>query len=287
MQNPLVTIVCLCYNHANYIEAALNSIWNLNYPNIQLIVADDASTDRSQQVIMSLVADKEVELVFNNENLGHCKTFNKALELAKGKYIIDLAADDILLPDGVDLGVTTLETKGIEFGVFFADANFVNKEGEVIRDHITSTFFSDNNVPQGNVYKHILQKYFINPVTMIYRKSMIDELGGYDETLGYEDFDLWVRSSRLYKYCFLPKVTVHKRVLPGSASTKAYIKNSVMLHSTLVVCKKAFKLNRSKSEDFALIKRLGYEGKMSLMSGNQLIAFRFFILAIKVLFKIR
>ncbi len=287
MQSPLVTIVCLCYNHANFISNTLQSIWNLNYPNIQLIIADDASTDNSQQIIKELVKKRNVELLLNTVNIGHCKTFNKALRLAKGEFIIDLAADDMLLPESVELGVLELQKRGDEYGVFFADAALIDFKGTVIGNHITQSFFKNGNVPQGEVYKLILSKYFINPVTMIYRKSMVDQLGGYDEHLNYEDFDFWVRSSRFYKYCYLPLITVQKRVLSNSASTKQYIKNSKMLVSTLEVCNKAFRLNVNKHEDVALIKRLAYEGKMSFVSSNFLLGFSFFILATKVFFKIR
>ncbi len=285
MQHPLVTIVCLSYNHANYIETALNSIWNLAYPNVQVIMADDASTDASQKVIQELVKDKKVELLLNKTNIGHCKTFNKALALAKGVFIIDLAADDILLPQSVSIGVAELQKKGNNFGVFYADAEFINENGKITSRHLTQSFFKKKPVPQGDVYSSLLALYFINPVTMIYRKSMIDELGGYNESLNYEDFDFWVRSSRKYKYCYLPKITVQKRMLPNSVSSKQYIKNSEMLISTLEVCKTAFISNKNKIEDWALLKRLAYESKMGLASGNYMLAWRFFILAINVFFK--
>jgi len=287
MQSPLVTIVCLCYNHSKYILSALQSIWNLNYPNIQLIIADDASTDDSQQIIKELVKERNVELLFNTVNIGHCKTFNKALSIAKGEFIIDLAADDMLLPESVVLGVSELQKRGDEYGVFFADAALVDFRGTIIGNHITQSFLKNGNVPQGEVYKSILSRYFINPVTMIYRKSMVAKLGGYDEHLNYEDFDFWVRSSRSYKYCYLPIITVKKRILSNSASAKQYIKKSKMLVSTLEVCNKAYRLNVNKQEDFALIKRLAYEGKMSFVSSNFLLGFSFFILAIKVFFKMR
>lgn len=287
MQNPLVSIICVSFNHANYIEEALNSIWNLDYNNIQLIIADDASTDESQQVIKKLVVGRDCELLLNSVNIGHCKTFNKALELAKGEYIIDLAADDILFSHSVTTGVSHIAKMGSSYGVFFADAEHIDSKSKTIGSHITSSFFYLGNVPQGDVYKDILGKYFICPPTMIYRKSVLKELNGYNETLVYEDFDFWVRSSRITKYCYLPDITVQKRIHPQSASSKQYIKNSKMLVSTLEICKNAFILNRSKTEDFALIKRLLYEGKMALFSNNYSIAFQMFILLNKVFFKIR
>ncbi|VAW27729.1 hypothetical protein MNBD_BACTEROID06-1010, partial [hydrothermal vent metagenome] len=249
VQKPLVTIICISFNHSAFLEDVLNSIWNLNYPNIQLIVADDASTDDSQTRIKELIKDKGCELVLNDRNIGHCKTFNKALRFAKGEFIIDLAADDILLPQSVAVAVEQLRIKGESYGVFFCDAELINGKGESVGTHFTKSFFKNKVVPEGDIYKTLLGKYFISPPTMVYRKTLLDKLNGYNEALSYEDFDFWVRSSRITNYCYSAEVTVQKRMLSTSVSTSQYVKNSSMLISTLAVCKTALRLNRNKSED--------------------------------------
>ncbi len=287
MQYPLVTIICISYNHAKYIEAAINSVWDLDYASIQLIIADDASTDNSQHLIRELVGDRAVDLLFNTINSGHCKIFNKALNLAKGEFVIDFSSDDVLLPNSVSIGITRFNEMGESYGVFFADAAHIDTKGNLLGNHITSSFFYLGNVPQGDVYKDLLGKYFISPPTMIYRKSLLDKIQGYNEDLSYEDFDFWIRSSRITNYCYLPKITVQKRIHIESVSSKQYIKNSKMLISTLEVCKTAFGLNRNKVEDFSLIKRLAYEAKMAITSYNFYIAFQLLFLSIKVLFKLR
>jgi len=287
MQYPLVTIICISFNHSKYVADALNAVWNLEYPNVELIIADDASTDKSQQVIKELILGKKVELLFNTINIGHCKTFNNALKLAKGEFIIDLSADDILLPNSVSNGLARFNEMGKSFGVFFSNALHIDEDGIEIGAHITPSFFYLGVVPQGDVYRNLLSKYFISPPTMIFRKELMEELGGYNEALSYEDFDFWVRSSRITKYCYLSEATVKKRIHTESVSSKQYIKNSKMLGSTLQVCNTAFSLNKTKSEDFSLIMRLAYEAKMALFSNNYSIALKMFILAIKVFFKIR
>lgn len=287
MEYPLLTIICISYNHSLYIVDAINSIWNLDYPNVELIIADDASSDNSQKVIKDLIVDKEITTVFNQINIGHCKTFNRALKLAKGEFIVDFSADDIFLKSGVKQGVNLLTKKGESFGVVFSDAERIDEFNKVIGCHITSSFFYLSIVPQGDIYKNLLEKYFISPPTMIFRKSLIDEIGGYNENLSYEDFDFWVRSARITNYCYLPEITIQKRIHRESVSSKQYIKNSTMLESTLKVCETAFILNSRKTEDFALIKRLIYEAKMALLSNNFSVITRMLILLIKVFFKIR
>jgi len=286
MKSPLVTIICICYNQAQYVAEALHSVWNLKYPNIQLIIADDASTDRSQEKIHQLVVDKEVELVFNTNNSGHCKTFNKALQLAKGEFVIDFAADDVLMPNSITVGVNRFSVFDNTYGVFFADAELIGSEGAHIENHITARFFN-SEVPEGDVYKHVLGTYFINPPTMIFRKTLLDKLGGYNQDLSYEDFDFWVRSSRIANYCYSPVITVKKRIHSESVSIKQYHYNSKMLASTWVVCKTAFKLNKTKQEDRALLKRIAYETKMAMGSFNLLIVAKMTVLFVKVLLKNR
>ena len=287
MQSPLVTIICISFNHAKYIKEALNSIWNLKYSNIELIIADDSSKDNCQELIKELVSNRNVKLLLESTNIGHCKIFNYALQFATGEFVIDFAADDVLLPNSVSQGITHLNEMGKSFGVFFADAEHIDFDGNVIGKHLTTSFFYLGVVPQGDVYRDLLAKFFISPPTMIYRKDMLDEIKGYNEDLSYEDFDFWVRSSRITKYCYLPEITARKRIHVESKSSKQYIKNSRMLISTLEVCKTACRINRTKAEDFALIKRLAYEAKMAFTSYNFSIAFQLFILSLKVFFKSR
>jgi hypothetical protein len=113
---------------------------------------------------------------------------------------------------------------------------------------------------------------------MMMRRSVLEELNGYDETLAYEDFDFWVRSSRSYKYCFSEEPLVKKRILPGSLSSRQYVPNSSILASTYKVCLKAEKLNRNRQEHLALARRAAYEARQAIISGNFALALKFLLL---------
>jgi hypothetical protein len=123
-------------------------------------------------------------------------------------------------------------------------------------------------IPQGNDYADILSNYFIASPTMMIRKSVLDELNGYDETLSYEDFDFWVRASRNHKFAFLNEVTTKIRRNISSMSSGWYRKGDTQLRSTYLVCKKALQLNRTKKEQDALVKRLRFEIRQSVFSEN-------------------
>ena len=271
MSNPLVSIICLCYNHEKYVLEALNSCLQQTYYNIQLIIVDDASSDKSVKVIEEFVVQHpEVEFIPNDQNIGNCRSFNKALVVAKGEFIIDLAADDVLLPKRVEVGVNELRNKGKSYGVHFSDALLVNENGISIHQFYERNESGDiiKKIPQGNVFRDVLKSYFICPPTVMFRKQVIEEMGGYDETLAYEDFDFWVRSSRAWKYCFSDQVLVKKRELDNSLGKKQYVRGSKQLESTFRVCEKAFHLCKNSSEYKSLKKRIKYELKHAIWLGN-------------------
>lgn len=267
MPQPLVTIICLCYNHAPWVVEALDAALGQAYPHLELIVVDDASTDTSKQVIEAWLADKpQVQFLPLQENLGNCRAFNRALALARGAYVIDLAADDVLLPERVALGVAAMEQAGPEWGVHFCDAYYINEQGALLKTHYKRDIEGRllQEVPQGWVYRQVLERYFICTPSMMMRRQVLESLGGYDESLAYEDFDFWVRSARHWKYLYSDQILVKKRILPRSWSARQYEKASAQLASTLKVCHKAKALNQTPEEDRSLGRRLGYELRQAI-----------------------
>lgn len=271
MKNPLVSIVCLCHNQASFVQEALESVWAQAYPEVELIVVDDGSKDGSVELIRKLLADRpEVAFLEIPESIGNCRAFNRGLKRCTGKYVIDLAADDVLLPQRVKVGVKALERAGEEFAVHFTDALYVDVKGKVLRGHYKRNGKGAllEKVPQGWVYEQVVQRYFICTPSMMMRKAVLDALGGYDEILAYEDFDFWVRSARHWQYCFTDEILVKKRIVPGSWSARQYEKESRQLESTLAVCRKARNLNKTRAENEALAKRLRYEIRQAIHKGN-------------------
>lgn len=273
MQQPLVSIICLCYNHEKFVAEALRSVLMQTYLNIELIVVDDASVDGSVKVIEDVLDSVGVSylnkgtekvgfefpcppiFIQHEQNQGNCKAFNQALKIAKGKYIIDLAADDVLLDDRVEKQVHLFESLPSDYAVVFSNALNINETGEVLNYHypVDKEEKSKIPVPEGDVYVQVLKGYFINTATMMMRADVLHQMGGYDETLSYEDFDFWVRTSRHYLYKYQDEVTTMKRVVRNSLSNEFYRrKMNPHLASTLDVCRKAFALNTSPAENKAL-----------------------------------
>ncbi len=262
-RNDLVSVICLSFNHRNYAEEALQSILDQTYKNIEIIIVDDASTDGSEQVIRGFISKHPtIKFIQLTENVGNCKAFNLGLKEAKGEYIIDLAADDILFPNRIEEGVTEMKKAGLNYGVNFSDAELISESGELLALH--SDKYPHSTIPQGNVYKDIINRYFICPPTIMFRKEVIDYLGGYDEALAYEDFDFFVRSSRKFYFCYTPKVLIKRRVVSNSMSSKQFQKGDKQRWSTFRVCEKINQLNQNREEKRALQKRIRYEFFLSV-----------------------
>lgn len=262
---PQVSIVLLCFNQAAFVEEAFWSAVNQTYSNIQLLVVDDGSTDGSKDRIERLLFGRP-DIPFLNlpDNWGNCRAFNQGLKLATGKYIIDFAADDVLRPERVARQVEFFESLAEDFGVIYSNARYIESAGMPLRNH----FSEHARPPSGDVYSQLISTFFIPPPTMMIRKKVLDELGGYDESLAYEDFDFWVRSARNYKFAYQQLVLTDIRRQAGSLSTRAYRKGDRQLYSTYLVCEKIRIMNRTEEERKSLVRRLRYEIRHSVFSAN-------------------
>ena len=261
-KNPLVSVICLCHNQAFYVREAIDSVFNQTYEHVELIIVDDGSIDGSPKEILSAISGKKIEFISHQKNLGNCTAFNSGFRKSKGDFIIDLAADDVLLPDRIAEGLQTFNQKNI--GVEFCNVMNINKFGAQLGTH----FHTSSRVPEGDIYLDLIKKYFISPPGMMIKREVLEELNGYDESLLYEDFDFWVRSSRLYAYGYTDKVLVEKRKLKKSHSGSQFMFRNKHQRSTLKVCRKILSLNKNSEEKKALKKRCRYEIKQCIKFGN-------------------
>ncbi|GHB58787.1 glycosyltransferase [Persicitalea jodogahamensis] len=257
-----VSVICTAYNHEDFVEEALRSVMEQTYREVELIVIDNASTDGTAEKIRKFCSHNSgIRFISNAWNKGLCTAFNQGLRFASGKYIIDLSADDVLLPDRIARQVAHFESLPEEYGVIYSNAQYLDAQSTSLHCHYVTDKEgkATENIPDGDVYLAVLKKYFICTPTMMMRRSLLDRLGGYDESLTYEDFDFWVRSAVICKYSYQDEVLTQKRILRRSLSTRSYEPGSGMLESTYVVCNKAYDLNRNQAEFDALALRIrGY-----------------------------
>ncbi len=282
---PLVSVICLCYNHTCFVEEALNSILLQTYQNIEIFIVDDASKDESKDKINEIIADYELKTLQNDQplrhirifdnikNIGNCASFNLALAHIKGKYIIDFATDDILMPTHIESLVNAFKNLDESVGVIFTNAMYINELSEHIKTHfkVNKELQNIQHIPQGEpkgyLFKDILENYLICAPTMMIKSDVFlhKQIGilGYDTTLSYEDFDFWVRTTPIWKYVYVDTCLVKKRMSDFSLSNKFYQKKdnnyqNILLKDTLKILKKAVLFCKEKQEYKALAKNTFY-----------------------------
>lgn len=275
MNTPIVSIIALSYNHALYINEALESIWNQTYRNFEIIIIDDASIDNSVETIKSFLEKHPthipIQYIFHSINQGNCISFNEGLSKAKGKYVIDFALDDVMLPERIEQQVVFFEKQHGNVGILFTNAILIDEQSKKIGYHypVNSKQEAIQKPPQGKVFKNILEKYFICPPTMMLQKEMLISLNGYDETLAYEDFDLWVRASQIADFVYLDKITTLYRRTAHSLSSGFYqTQKNPLLASTLVVLKKVYDFCVEEEEFKLLAQNVQYHQRQCFFTEN-------------------
>ena len=291
--NPLVTIICLCYNQEDYVLESLFSVINQSYPAIELIIVDDCSTDNSKSVIKKWLLDfPEIQFIVNETNLGSTKSFNKALKKANGEYIIDLAADDILLANCVTSQINAFKKTTFEnLGVVYGNIELITEKGEFDSYYFPVDRFKKVISPRitGNIYESVLSGGdCMCSVSAMVKKSVLDYLNGYDEMLAYEDLDFWIRASRIYDFDYIDEILLQKRTVENSLGTHFFKKNDERAkkinHSTYLILKKAIALNKTKKEHQAVLKRVHFEMILAYKTADKTLLFNYIALEIKLRF---
>ncbi len=294
MLQPLVSVICTCFNHEKYVVKTLDSVYNQIYPFVQIIIIDDCSTDNSVIKINQWIQNKkEVIFIVNDKNIGITKSFNKAAKYAKGDFLLDLSCDDILFPHSVKKQVSAfLKCDLTQTVLIFSNAELIDQN-----NHFLGYYFDVNQhkkaihqIPTQDLYTYILQgeKNCICSVSALINKRIFDRLQGYDENLFFEDLDFWIRASRSYRIVYFDDFWVQKRILKDSLSFmfNRNKKHTAALHGTMYkIFEKVYDLNQNKEEDNAIVKRINTTLMNNLKMGRFLFVYK--LLKLKVQFKKR
>ena len=237
----------------------------------EIIIIENGSSDDSAIKIKKLKDEfPNFKVLFNKENKGICRAFNDGFRHSKGKYLIDLSADDILHPEFAEESIKNLESRASDYGVSFSNVRYIDNNSDYLGVHfpvsgkISRLSFQ---APEGDIYTDLLQKFIIKAPSMLMKRDVLVDLNGYDENLVYEDFDFWIRSSRKWNYAYLNEELVDVRIHAKNFSRRIMEKNNLSFDwSTFKVCMKARKLNKNEIENKALHKRCSYHLRQSVLT---------------------
>jgi len=211
-----VTIAIPTYNRSKFLAEAIRSVLEQTHIDFELLVVDNASTDRTKEVVKSF-NDPRINYHRNKKNIGMMRNWNKCIELSKGKYLMILGDDDILYPNFIDVSLKVHEDNP-KIGFSFTHCNKVNQEGK----HITRWGYKFT--PSGYLDRHKYIDYTIkyracltNSSTVLINKKVFSKVGVFEAPYGSNtfDFNMWIKIGLKYPIYFIDEVLsdyrVHKR----------------------------------------------------------------------------
>ncbi|MBV9453468.1 MAG: glycosyltransferase [Rubrobacter sp.] len=204
---PLVSIVIPAYNHADYLTEAIESILAQDYPNIELLVLDDGSTDNTREVLEGYAGRFYWET--HKDNMGQAATLNKGWRMSKGEILGRLSADDLLYPEAVSASVKCLR-KNLEAVLVYCDFELIDEHSRVIR-RIQAPEFS---------YRDMVAKLItaFGPGTF-FPRSALEKAGPWDESLTrMPDYEYWLRLGLYGRFVRIPRVLTAFRMHENSIS---------------------------------------------------------------------
>lgn len=216
---PLISIVIPSYNHERYIQGCINSVIKQDYENIELIIIDDGSSDKSVEKIREMVSACEKRFVRfcfrTRHNIGLSATLNEATEWCRGSYYSAIASDDVLLPNKTSALLRYLEEDkdlaGVFCGYYVIDSN-----GKVI-DKIQprEEFYSFDDIATWR--SNILAP------TQLLRLENVRRVGGYPDNLYIEDWYMWLAlAEKGYRLRVVEALLVGYRQHEGNCSSNAH-----------------------------------------------------------------
>lgn len=223
MNTPLVSVILPAFNAEAFIGDSIRSIINQTYSHMELIIVDDASTDKTLSIIKTFKARYpsliRIIQIKKNMNKGGDTCANMAIQLARGKYIARMDADDIALPERIEKQVNFLETNKSVF-IVGTSAQVINKEGEVVGEKVMPQKHTD-------IYgEYMVFHPMIHP-TVMFRNHIIKRKTFYKSTFSANNdyFTFFELISRGCEFANIPEKLLKYRIYGNNNSLKTIKKN--------------------------------------------------------------
>lgn len=262
-----VSVIMPCYNDGKYIQEAVDSVLSQTYPKIELIIVDDGSDDPDTCNILERLSNNSSIHVLHANHGGPAAARNKAIDCAKGKYILPLDADDKIHPAYIEKAVEAIQSR--------PDVGIVYCKAELFGERSGPWHLDDFSIGKMLVRNQIF-------VSALFYKDDWKKSGGFSEqlTAGIEDYDFWLSLLELGKTaCRLNETLFYYRIKPQSRTKKfednaeavehsysfIYEKHKRLYddHIQEYVCELRQELNRVERENRALRRGISFINKLN------------------------
>ena len=184
---PNVSVVIPAYNSALYLKDAIDSVIGQTYDDHEIIIVDDGSTDNTREVVAN-ISDDRIRYVYE-ENQGLAAARNTGITFSTGEYIALLDADDMWLPDFLQVMTNVIKQQHADGA--YCGFQYTDQQGNPFPEKFQRIVKSDG------LYASLQIGNFINACSVVMKCSKYIEHNGFDQSLkGLEDWDMWLRISK-------------------------------------------------------------------------------------------
>jgi glycosyltransferase involved in cell wall biosynthesis len=212
---PAVSVVIPCYQHAEFLAEAVESVIGQTFEDWEIVIVDDGSTDATTPTAEALIAahrDRRIRLI-GQANQGPATARNNGIASSSGRYILPLDADDVLLPQMLAKTVALLEHEP-DVAIAYTDQVYFGTASRTVR---TPAWEPD-----------LLRRRNLFAYASLYRRTVWEGVGGYNPNmrLGYEDWDFWIGAAeRGFVARRIPELLFAYRVRPNSRDSGARVRH--------------------------------------------------------------
>lgn len=200
--DPTVSVIVPAFNSAPFIEPTLRSALDQTFPDLELIVVDDGSTDATADVLRRVAATDERVVLIEQENQGLAAARNRGIERARGRLIAFLDNDDFWLPEKLSLQVELADARP-EVGAVSCYSTLIDEHGRCLG-------WRYGGAADGEVYAEMLEWDMVSGGSVaLVRRAALDAVGPFDESNSIRsDWDMWIRLARKYPFATVPRILV-------------------------------------------------------------------------------
>ena len=203
----MVSVVIPCYNQAQFLQGAVDSVRTQTYPHVEIVVVNDGSTDETAAVAAANPGVRYVE----QTNRGLSAARNVGWRASRGDYLVFLDADDLLLPSAIELGMRTIAEH--------PECAFVSGQHRRLTNDGRARVVGPWVVASDHYLALLSGNYIGMHATVLYQRGALEESGGFDEDLrAVEDYDLYLRIARHHPICCHSDVVADYRLHGGNMS---------------------------------------------------------------------
>jgi glycosyltransferase involved in cell wall biosynthesis len=209
---PEVSVIIPAFNASEFIAEAVDSVLAQSFKDFEVLIVNDGSTDHTLDVLRDY---QSKVTIINQENQGVSTARNNGINIARGKYLVFLDADDIFMPNKLEDQSDFLDMHPNICAVFSNLCAFtISKNGKKTSwpYHVNKTLVKRIGPPSKNAPIFMVQN-ILPPVAAMVRKACAHKIGGFDTDLsGLADRDFWYRMGCQYELAFIEEKTAHYRI---------------------------------------------------------------------------